>query len=199
MRTARRQAEAGFTILEVLIGVLVLTIGMIGIFGMQAMAVQTNRAAYDMRVATELAETALERLNLDTMEWTAAGAWPNASYLERGMTSEAAWTSPPFPNDDGDVPTFNDLGLPAFSDGTLADVRQGQRNSRFCMRYRLSWIRAPRLIRAEVQVNWPRTRAGEEILGTNCTNLESVEPEVIERNFQTVQATTMLGSNPVLL
>lgn len=198
-RTTRVGAGAGFTILEVLIGVLVLTIGMIGIFGMQALAVQTNRAAYDMRVATELAETTLERLSLDTMEWIAAGAWPNSTYLETGMTSEGLWTAPPFPNDDGDIPTFNDLGLPAFADGTLANDRQALRNSSYCMRYRLSWIRVPRLLRAEVQVVWPRTRGGEAILGENCANLDTVEDEVLERNFQTVQATTMLGSNPVLL
>lgn len=197
--TNKARAAAGFTILEVLIGVLVLTIGMIGIFGMQALAVQTNRAAYDMRVATELAETTLERLSLDSMEWTAAGAWPTSTYLEQGMTSEAAWTAPPFPNDDGSIPTFNDLGLPAFADGTVADDRQGLRNSRYCMRYRLSWIRVPRLLRAEVQVVWPRTRGGEAILGEDCANLDGIEDAVLQRNFQTVQATTMLGSNPVLL
>jgi hypothetical protein len=176
-------------------GVLVMTIGMIGIFGMQSLAIQTNRAAYDMRVATELAETTLERLSRDTMQWTAAGAWPANTYLEEGMRDVGAWTAPPVVG----TLTFNDLGLPGVTAANTADQRQVDRNSRYCLNYRTDWVRAPRLIRVEVLVTWPRTAAGEAILLGDCSNLVDLDAALLQRNFQTVQVTTMLGSNPVVL
>lgn len=194
----RRNVQAsarGFTILEVLIGVVVMTIGMIGIFGMQALAIQTNRAAYDMRVATELAETTLERISRDTMQWTAAGAWPANTYLEAGMLGPGEWSAPP----EVGTLTFNDLGLPALTEANRADRRQVERNSRYCLNYRTDWVRAPRLLRVEVRVTWPRTAAGEATLLSDCSNLTGLDDVVLTRNFQTVQVTTMLGSNPVVL
>lgn len=192
---AHRRSRAGFTILEVLVGVLVMSIGFIGIFGMQTVAIQTNRAAYDRRMATELAETALERIKRDALMWNIAGGWPDGTWLQQGMSAPATWTSPPV---DGDTaPAFNDLGLPNVSDTRVPDGREvfAQRNSKFCLAYRTNWIWNPDMVRIEVRVFWPRTTEAESIFAGNCTNVLSLEEDRRRRLFADVQVTGMAQRN----
>lgn len=199
LHTATRRAHRGFTILEVLIATLVLTIGMIGIFGMQTIAIQANRVAYDTRVATELAETTLERISRDAIEWTGAGNWRSAGYLAQGMSTTGAWVAPPVAGYTGSQSlTYNDLGVPQYPSMSPSNARLAERNSRYCLDYRIDWVRAPRLARVQVRVTWPRTVAGEAILQENCANLATIDDDVRTLNFQSVQATTMVASNAVL-
>jgi type IV pilus assembly protein PilV len=60
VRGAARRAAAGFTLIEVLVAVLVLSLGVLGAAGMQAASLRANREARSQevgtRMATELAE-----------------------------------------------------------------------------------------------------------------------------------------------
>ena len=60
MRLLRRRATGGFTLVEVLVSIVVLSFGMLGIVGVQAFALQSNREArlqsQAVNLARELAE-----------------------------------------------------------------------------------------------------------------------------------------------
>lgn len=196
---AYRRSRAGFTILEVLIGVLVMSIGFIGIFGMQTVAIQTNRAAYDRRMATELAETTMERIKRDALMWNVAGGWPDGTWLQRGMASPSTWTAPP--SDDDGSPAFNDLALPNVADDRVPDGREAfvERNSKFCLAYRMTWIWNPDMVRIEVRVFWPRTTEGEAVFAGNCGNVLALEEDRRRRLFADVQVTSMAQRNDTTL
>lgn len=57
-----RPTDAGFTLLEALIAVLVLSIGLLGVAAMQLKAMQSAQVAYQRSVATLAAQDAVERL-----------------------------------------------------------------------------------------------------------------------------------------
>lgn len=54
--------QAGFTMLEVLIAIVVLSIGLLGVAGMQANSLKNNHAAYTKTQATNLASDIAERM-----------------------------------------------------------------------------------------------------------------------------------------
>ncbi|MFT4702954.1 MAG: type IV pilus modification protein PilV [Bradymonadia bacterium] len=181
--TRSPKSNAGFTILEVLIAVLVLAVGIIGVFGMQVTSTISNQRAYERRVATELAESVLERLKRDSIEWTLTSYPASGTWLVDGAANmapapfegsgagpdvsaarEAAWTYRTSP---GAVPMFNDMGLP--SGGTsVAETK----NQRFCVSYRLTPLIDGRVLRAEVRITYAKNGDGAVALGGNCRALE---------------------------
>lgn len=191
--TRQRGARAGFTILEVLIGVLVLGIGLIGVFGMQAVAISTNRTNYDVRVATELADSAMERMRLESAAWVTAGGWPPATWLDRVLATPGIWVTPPV-NAPAGAPTFNDLGIPTGTT-TAGNGRMSQRNSRYCMRMRSTFLGGTGFARVEVQVWWPRNRDGERTLGADCTNVLNLDDLQRRARFHSVQVTGTVTQN----
>ena len=54
LRTATTAKNSGFSLLEVLISIIILSFGMLGMVGLQAAALQSNREAKTQAVATEL-------------------------------------------------------------------------------------------------------------------------------------------------
>lgn len=193
-KSARRRLARGFTILEVLIGVVVLSIGMIGILGMQTVAVVTNRVSYDARVATELAEMTLEQCKRDAQSWVTVGGWPVGSWLDRAMSVPGNWVTPP-PTTGAVAPIFNDLAVQrGTTDGPISE-----RNSRFCIRYRASQVGAANLARLEVDTAWPRNRAGEGVLGTGgCAGVLAALEGAGGTNFLTVRVTGIVTQNASL-
>ncbi len=201
--SARRhdRCSAGFTILEVLIGTLILGIGLIGILGMQTSASVANRHSYSMRAATELASTTLERLKRDAIRWTSdPSSLSSTSWLRNGLMagSEGNWVQPPLPIDaTGGQPTYNDLALPRAT-GVMVPTDQesfAQRNSRFCIQYRLTWIIQNELARADVRVHWPRTRVGDRLQAGTCGTIPGLTAAQLQNEFFTVRVTGMARWN----
>lgn len=190
----RGRGQRGFTVLEVLIGVLLMTVGLLAVFAMQITAIETNRASYDLRAATELAETTLERIQRDSLMWGqsgdpgdwGAGAWLNSAM---GTTVTDTWAFPPRPAGitGGRQPTWNDLGLAQDDAARWNDYRG--RNSKYCVNYLADWLRGPTFARVTVMVRWPRNRAGEQALRNDCSRLNSLNEAVLIRDFYEVRAT----------
>ena len=57
----------GFTLLEVLIALLVFSLGLLGLAGLMIMSVKTNHSAYLRTQATFLAESMADRMRADPM------------------------------------------------------------------------------------------------------------------------------------
>jgi type IV pilus assembly protein PilV len=62
VKLQRRARQQGFTLIEVLISTLVLTVGLLGIAAMQMVSFQTNQSAYMRSQATFLAQDILDRM-----------------------------------------------------------------------------------------------------------------------------------------
>ncbi|WP_039755284.1 type IV pilus modification protein PilV, partial [Chromobacterium haemolyticum] len=65
MRTGKK-AEAGFSLLEVLISVLVVALGLLAMAGMQLKSIRDSHDAYMRSLASELAVEAAERVRAAT-------------------------------------------------------------------------------------------------------------------------------------
>lgn len=195
------RAAAGFTILEVLVAVLVMAIGIVGILGMQTVAVQSNRVSYDARMATELAETTLERLKRDALEWTTSGLWPANTSLAWGMNAPGTWRLPPATDGPGGgaTPTWNDMGIANVLDSRIGTgmERFAERNTRYCVQYRMDWVRNPSLVRAYVRVLWPRNATGEAAVAGDCSRLAALSQAEVNAAMWSVQVTGIVTQNQI--
>ncbi len=61
----KRKSETGFTLIEVLIALLVLSVGLLAMNTMQVMAVRTNTVASSMTTANSLAQGMVDRFRSD--------------------------------------------------------------------------------------------------------------------------------------
>jgi len=155
MTSRRKAARAGYTLVEVMMAVAVMTVGAVGIIALQVAATHGNIEAREMTTASTSARTWIERLKRDGLNWTQGGAGVAAADLARtnyllavpAAGTEGAWFRP---NIDADFPNdsyaFDHFGR----DTTVAgDIR-------FCTHVRLSWLYPGQAIRADVRVWWHR-------------------------------------------
>jgi type II secretory pathway pseudopilin PulG len=195
-----RRSSGGFTILEVLLAVLVLSVGFIGVFGMQTVAIQTSRAGTDLRMATELAETTLERFQKDAMSWGQSGNpgdWGTGTWLRTALGTagdDDAWAWPPTPQGVSNrVPAFNGLGLAERDTGSA--LTYTNRNNRFCVDYQADWLRGASFARVTVRVRWPRNVAGQAGVSDDCARLWELEDAILARDFYEVRVTGIVRAN----
>lgn len=76
------QKSRGFTLLEVLIALLIFSLGLLGLAGLIVMSIKTNHSAYLRTQATFLAESMADRMRADSMAiWASSynGSYPLAS------------------------------------------------------------------------------------------------------------------------
>ncbi|MDB4990357.1 MAG: hypothetical protein JWN04_5535 [Myxococcaceae bacterium] len=92
----RQRGRAGFTLLEIMIAVVIMTIGAAGILAMQGASVRSNQDANETSTAINFATTWMERFKRDARLWTAVGSAPLAStqYLSNALTVPPAWVVP---------------------------------------------------------------------------------------------------------
>ncbi|MBI5041482.1 MAG: type IV pilus modification protein PilV, partial [Gammaproteobacteria bacterium] len=86
-----RTASAGFTLLEVLIAVVVLSIGLLGIAGLQTTGLRNNQDAYARTQATTLANDMADRIRANMAGFNAGNYDNTAAYT---ATCESSGCSP---------------------------------------------------------------------------------------------------------
>jgi type IV pilus assembly protein PilV len=79
-KTFPRASQAGFTMIEVLIAVLVLSIGLLGLAGLQAASLRNNHSAYLRSQATLLAYGIADRMRANQAEVTGGTGYQMAAY-----------------------------------------------------------------------------------------------------------------------
>jgi prepilin-type N-terminal cleavage/methylation domain-containing protein len=91
MKRRSKRAEAGFTLLEVLVALLVAMIGLIGTVAFQHTILRAAAYANDAQIATQLATRTMEELNtrrtqaspfVDAIGPIATGVWSTPVYLD---------------------------------------------------------------------------------------------------------------------
>lgn len=150
MTTRPQSSPHGFTLVEVMIAIGIMTVGSLGILSMHQAVTRANRDAREMNTALVITETWLERVERDTQLWTARGInsieLQNTEYLQElaGVADQTGWFRPAgvatksyaFEFDGTDTITANDI--------------------KYCVNLRLGWIRQGTSARVDVRTYWLR-------------------------------------------
>ena len=83
----RRNRQSGFTLIEVLVSVVVLSIGLVGVAGLQAVSLKNNQSAFMRSQATALAYDMADRMRANVLSATTGLYDPTAAATTSGCTS----------------------------------------------------------------------------------------------------------------
>lgn len=151
MKTNRRK-QSGFTLVEVMIAIGVMTVGSLGILSMHQAVSHANMNAHEMNTAIAITERWMERVERDALSWTEEGTNTTSlnatDYLSTlvGQTSGTAWFTPA-PTTSGEYAAFDYFG----DDQTLDDA-----SVKYCVNLRMSWLRQGSAARVDVRTFWFR-------------------------------------------
>ncbi|MCB2020350.1 MAG: prepilin-type N-terminal cleavage/methylation domain-containing protein [Burkholderiaceae bacterium] len=128
----RRRTERGFTLIEVMMALAILTVGAVGILSLQQAATRGNSEARQMTLATEVNRAWLERIRRDSLMWTgtAAGSRAATQYLVRLPANGTTDWFVPVPA----APTES-YGFDWFGRDTRDNTA-----IRYCTQARLTWL-----------------------------------------------------------
>jgi len=130
--TQRRRSEA-FTLIEVMTSVALLTVSASGILLMQGATSSANQQAHESSVATDFAQTWVERLKRDSLRWTQIGEADRTDdpiYINGALSDvgQDNWLTPAFVLANNESNAADAFGF----DVNPADAAR----VRFCMNYR---------------------------------------------------------------
>lgn len=155
-RTLR--ARAGYTLIEVMMAVGVLTAGSVAIMAMHQAATRGNMEARQMTTANQAAQRWVERLRRDALNWTQSANVANPALLLRttylrnvpAPGTAPAWVVPVPDVTSGETANFDFYGN---------DIAAGAAPY-YCTNVRLAWVYPGQAMRADVRVWWVRRLAG---------------------------------------
>lgn len=186
-RRLRRTLARGYTFVELLMSMSILTIGVGGIVAMQKVTVSSNQHARNLATATQISQAWLDELRADGVAWNHPSSRQASSDLGEthwlsaldGATGTGTdWFRPTWQATRRFGPGFDVQGKPVDT-----SVAANNRHVRFCTHLRLSWLYRDTgssiadqrvvvgngLIRAEVRVFWVREgqsgHAGGDVCG----------------------------------
>lgn len=177
----KRRARRGFTVVEVMMALVVLTLGGVGVIAMQKAVLIGNINARNMATANGIAQAWVERIRADAQSWNDQGNVPD---INQTAWLSAATAAPPTNGGGWFVPnSMNYLGSQpagaASHDIMGADLLRAaditKFGTAFCTQVRLTrFANAPtgqlsnfyKIVRIEVRVMWDRTNNR-----VNCASL----------------------------
>lgn len=143
--------RAGFTLIEVMMSIAVLTAVSAGLMGVQALTSSSNRVSREVTIATEIAQTWAERMKLDAMTWNtnvATTVWlTDSAVMNQWLTPVAFSVAPP------PVRSY------AF-DRYGRDVDPTVGTTFYCVAYNYTWVVSNESMRIDIRVYWPREGTG---------------------------------------
>jgi prepilin-type N-terminal cleavage/methylation domain-containing protein len=151
MNAQNKRHQAGFTLIEVMIAIGIMTVGSLGILSMHHAVTGANRSAHEMNTALAITERWIERIERDSLSWSEPGinsaTLSGTTYLAplSATTSSTGWFAP----------------LPATTDESFAfdyfgDDGPNRGPTKYCTNVNLSWIRQGRSARVDVRTFWYR-------------------------------------------
>jgi type IV pilus assembly protein PilV len=163
-RTARRKRR-GFTLIEVMVSLGVMTVGAMAILALQQHSIRSNSHARQLTIGMQIAQQWVERLKQDAATWNAVGlatgapsaaqVLNNTLYLRGIIGAPNAYQT--IPNVTPIVSNaFDYLGNDTANDNTQPVF--------YCASMRLGWVYFGRAMRADVRVWWPRNESGNQAL-----------------------------------
>ncbi len=155
MSGARRNRREGFTLIEVMMAVAIMTVGAVGLLSLQAATVRGNADARQLTVATQVNQVWVERLRRDALRWTApelaaVRAASGPRYLRNAPAPGGGWSGWFAPVDPAPVPSdpqsygFDYQGLDTFDPNQMV----------YCTHVNLRWVDPGQTLRADVRTFW---------------------------------------------
>jgi prepilin-type N-terminal cleavage/methylation domain-containing protein len=191
---SRRQARrrGGYTLIEVMMAIAIITASAVALFGLQTIVVRGNMDARQMTTATTIVRNTLELMRLDAVTWTQS--YPSAGSVAWGTSGRGFLR---------DAPTAAAAAAPAWAPFGATIVApehaydyQGRiaataADMFFCVESRYAWVYPGQALRADVRVWWVRpnsavsaaTFAGCPTQGLvlNLANLHSLQGSTVLR------------------
>ena len=192
-RHRRRRRSGGYTLIEVMMALAVLTAGAVGIVGMQQAAIRGNMISRQITTANNLAQLWIDRLQRDSIHWTNSSSTAsvadlaNTTYLKNvtAAGSTPAWFVPVPGTSIPEAAAFDYYGRDTTTAGAMY----------YCANIRLAWVYPGRAMRGDVRIWWART-SNQATTGLAACNGGAVAPTG-NFNVRMVQASTVL--RPVAL
>lgn len=167
----RRQ---GFTLVEVMVSLGIMTIGALSLIAMQQQTTRANGRARDMTTAMQIAQTVIERLKLDGLAWNTITPGDVTDLANTDLLSQVYGATP------GDFMTLPQVQSSRLGETVVlsnafdffgvdvpvlgASAEQLAR-VRYCASYRLDWVYdTHRALRADVRVWWSKEAPTRDIL-----------------------------------
>ncbi len=148
----RARANAGYTLVELMMALALFTVSVLGIISMQKITVVSNAHAKNLAIAQRIAQSWATQLTLDATTWQ--DNLTGASWL--GNVT-AGWVRPDYVAAQNFGAAFDALGNP------VTDLGTDLANAHFCSHIRLTWLYPANvpvsgngLMRAEIRVFWLR-------------------------------------------
>jgi hypothetical protein len=182
MKALLRSARRAYTVMEVMMSIAVLGLGAMGVIALQKTTLLANDNARKLATATSIAQSWIERLRIDALQWNNPAGIPDLVADTQWLTVSAAapvWLQPgtfsPAGSSDSDV-----LGADNYANDPMP-----QAVAAFCTQLRLTKFATAampnfdKLIRVEVRVLW--SRDGHKL---TCTALNDTNPtDLAARNL----------------
>jgi type IV pilus assembly protein PilV len=199
VRTRPRRRRAGYTLIEVMMAIGVMTAGAVALMALQQATTHGNYEARRRTTATELCATWIERLHRDAMQWNIGGPGIPFSPLNLARTrylrnvaapgTPALWQVPVPPPDSGESSAFDLWGRDTTDPNAMM----------FCTNIRLAWVYVGQAMRADVRIWWPRSSASARTrdLGRCGAGLAPESLTTRTRDIHFVYASTVLRWTPL--
>ncbi|MDP3278294.1 MAG: prepilin-type N-terminal cleavage/methylation domain-containing protein [Deltaproteobacteria bacterium] len=173
-----RRNVRGYTLVEVMVAIAVLSVGVTGILSMENAAILANRRAHEVTTATNIARHWQEILRTDGYQWNRPSNRDRNSDLAadtRYLCAVVGCSGMPARADAWFVPTANLPTESAAYDHWARPLALGAPDSKYCVNLRLGWFRQPSInpidqgvLRAEVRVWWYQEGATRDATYNNC-------------------------------
>lgn len=196
--SARSRKNDGFTLIEVMMAIGIMTVGAVGIMALQQASTRGNMEARQISTASELTRTWIERIRRDALRFNQRGL--------AGVDTETTWLRSPAVNlgvAQWAWPADNPPEYAA-ADWYGRDVRPGNADAVYCTNLRTSWI-DDATIRVDVRTWWHRRGRGvdaaesNQTMFANCTGDAAAVTAVIDQHtiLRSVQASTIVRQLPL--
>jgi type IV pilus assembly protein PilV len=191
-RHERGARRAGFTLIEVMVAVGLMTVGALSVMAMQQAATRGNLEARQIGTASEVTHRWIERLRRDALLWVAPGTPSQTVYLKvLGANGTTGFVRPTADaaTDPLISPGFDFYGLPTFETSAMT----------YCSLLRLTWVRTGATLRADVLTWWPRRSSPDDTerksfnaCGEGQVNEVLTELDRAESSLRSVRASILL-------
>jgi type IV pilus modification protein PilV len=150
--------QQGFTLIEVMVSLVVMTIGAMAILALQQQSIRSNAHARQLTIATQIAERWAERFKQDAKTWNAVGQASGTPTAEE-VLGPTQWLEQIVdkPNE------FQQIVIDA-AEQTISnafdyqgfDVPSANDEYYYCASFRPSWVYFGRAMRIDIRVWWAR-------------------------------------------
>jgi prepilin-type N-terminal cleavage/methylation domain-containing protein len=194
----RATKRAGYTLIEVMMAVSIMTVGSVGVLALHQATTRGNVDAREASIATEVTRTWLERVRRDALRWNAPGTSATSGTLLENVPSSSTdagvWETPTGPIS-GESYNFDYHGI----DTTMSSTT---RPPHFCVNIRTRWVVAQEAIRVDVRTWWHRLDENTDRTAFDCDSdpadvtdeLDSTTPALRAVYGSTVVRWARLGS-----